>query len=1553
MKKKVSLIFVSIFLMLGIVCGALVYNADTLFLTSTSESTQYEEKKDEETKIQASGNWSDNYGDWTYSGTTNTGHLEVHINNAQDLAKLAQFVKTGVSAKGTSYKFCDSSTVVKLKGDIDMSAHYWDYPIGDGKYAFQGTFDGQGYIISGLTIKQTSKEIMNSVAAYDGKYGIGLFGVVNNATIKNFTLQGGSFYINTDSASIKVRMGGVVGMTRDSSSVTISSVINNMSKVELAYAKAVDSYIGGLIGLTEGGYVNDCYNFAKVYGRSNTIIGGIAGSFLGEGAFYRCGNFGEVVAWLSSASSTMFSGYGGIVGEAVSKSFRLEDCVNYGKVHAYSNSTSYQSMNVGGILGCGLRGVCINRCLNYGQISGTAYVGGIVGGLVIFNILNNIPSVLINSINYGEVKGTTTWGKLCGILVGDTNSIKGCNVTGKDNRIGAWQNWAGNSISWGNANIDWWTSIHFKASFFKKHDYDFSGSVDGWYVSNWKSTSVTLNGGASSGWIATTLVYDEFSYSGKNTEYKYSLVPYSLIGAATLNTKYARGSSYTSYAFDGDENDKNFMKITFNEVSSEDISEEAELSYSNATFYYIKGRSQTVSNTSLKFKYNANLFKYKTVTANQSGVSPSMNSDANSTSIIRTNYLSFNAKRYSSISFTVVFQSQPKTLSFKYKIGRLKIPDIPEENNNNNIYENASYNYFDLGTPSDFLTKSGATSQSYYYKQNINFEIIPNKGYAVLSIIKKKSNDNSNLSMTEADRIHQSKIQDWFLDRRNICNTHYMVASKLQSGGNGSVESTAFCYTDINPSNFEKATVNYKFLYDSSASVSIKEEIVVYIVPIRYEGIVISLDNANNNSHKMNEKVYAFQGDGGVSAIRAGASEYAYAYSYFKKMQLSNYEKKQENESSSLTTITPIINQLSSDFLNYGYKYTLNAVSYNNIDILPDKNGRQIDGQTNLQLDTSKSIKFCMSALLDAAIQKDSDRGNKILHIVIKRKLINYEVNIINMVDSYKSTAYSSKTNIGGNSNIYKENDSSQNLFKGNVEDTAVYKFIAKPGYSYIGTTMHDNYSNPGNEDKDFFSMKGDGAKKKVFRLILNKYMEICNWDVKKLSKNSDGNYVLNIYAYYTLQSYNLSFCTEIDGFQKSANYTFTPTNFASSQAKASGEGTNATATAKYYAPVTLRVDSVDGNRKNVKFLGWFMGDKLLSLDREYKFLLDPEYVVTDNSKISGEISGKENSSNYGFALIAKFASYDERSGSLTSSGNKTIYINNANDLLLLSQKVNSGTTYEGYVIKQTANIDMENVIFNPIGTSEHQFKGTYDGQNYIISNLNFICEAYNGYLKHLYNVGLFGYTNGATIKNLTIKDSTFNAFGKAGIFVAEAYNSHLANLNNFNSGLTINEVNFFDIYGNVCSSQDLDYANIRGRLPAELSDANNSSFSWETILYPNSRSNLAGLVGYMNGGSAFACSVNASIEGNAGVSNFQGLVGNLTASAKIDQCCVENSSNNGGLTVANITSGSITNSYYRYANNTEYVGLSGGTQNSIPTDTTIWFRLANGNWALRVMYWS
>jgi|GEM_PF-6103689 len=107
---------------------------------------------------------------------------------------------------------------------------------------------------------------------------------------------------------------------------------------------------------------------------------------------------------------------------------------------------------------------------------------------------------------------------------------------------------------------------------------------------------------------------------------------------------------------------------------------------------------------------------------------------------------------------------------------------------------------------------------------------------------------------------------------------------------------------------------------------------------------------------------------------------------------------------------------------------------------------------------------------------------------------------------------------------------------------------------------------------------------------------------------------------------------------------------------------------------------------------------------------------------------------------------------------------------------------------------------WSPIGTSSsYAFGGIFDGNGYTISNI-YINNPDCG------NMGLFGYAKGATIKNLTLKDSNITGATETGGIAGRIYNSTIDNCNfdgfvigteytggiaGYISGSTINNCNF------------------------------------------------------------------------------------------------------------------------------------------------------------------
>ncbi len=131
--------------------------------------------------------------------------------------------------------------------------------------------------------------------------------------------------------------------------------------------------------------------------------------------------------------------------------------------------------------------------------------------------------------------------------------------------------------------------------------------------------------------------------------------------------------------------------------------------------------------------------------------------------------------------------------------------------------------------------------------------------------------------------------------------------------------------------------------------------------------------------------------------------------------------------------------------------------------------------------------------------------------------------------------------------------------------------------------------------------------------------------------------------------------------------------------------------------------------------------------------------------------------------------------------------INSAQELIKFQEKVNEGKTFEGKTVTLKSNIDLSEVCgenkanWIPIGNQDHYFKGKFDGNNHIISNIyiNNPTTEYNG---------LFGHVENGNLSNITVT-------GKIEINNTGSDNAGLVGV--INGSTVSNCINKIDITGN------------------------------------------------------------------------------------------------------------------------------------------------------------
>ena len=240
------------------------------------------------------------------------------IDSVTDLFWFAGLVN-GTLTDGTEQ---NTSASAVLTADIDLSGETWT-PIGSESTPYTGTFDGQGYTISGMTIENAE--------SYSG-----LFGNVTG-TVKNFTVTG-SITITGDETVAKV--GGAVGsLGTASAGGTVSGVI---SGVDITVSAGND-HIGGVVGSmpeNSSPTVENCIYTGKI--TVTVAAGSVAGivGYIRTGTIQNCANQGSI-----SVSGSGDGSVGGILGYCNNGRIYIRKCYNTGAISADGTD------NVGAIVG--------------------------------------------------------------------------------------------------------------------------------------------------------------------------------------------------------------------------------------------------------------------------------------------------------------------------------------------------------------------------------------------------------------------------------------------------------------------------------------------------------------------------------------------------------------------------------------------------------------------------------------------------------------------------------------------------------------------------------------------------------------------------------------------------------------------------------------------------------------------------------------------------------------------------------------------------------------------------------------------------------------------------------------------------------------------------------------------------------------------------------------------------------------------------------------------------------------------------------------------------
>ena len=226
-----------------------------------------------------------------------------------------------------------------LMNDIDLAGYDWT-AVGTYDNPFAGEFNGNGYVISNLTINEPTKQFQGLFGVGDGRTSYSNVGL-ENVNVKGGAATGGligsgAVYIDncyvTGAVSGDYSVGGVVG---DFGGVNFS-VTNCYTSCDVVGT----NHVGGIIGR---GYavIRNCHSNSKVTGRS--YVGGI----IGDGCNYMYDSF-------STGFVTGNNYVGGLIGDTYGD---VKNCYSLSKVQGIKYAGSligyYRSSADNTITDCG------------------------------------------------------------------------------------------------------------------------------------------------------------------------------------------------------------------------------------------------------------------------------------------------------------------------------------------------------------------------------------------------------------------------------------------------------------------------------------------------------------------------------------------------------------------------------------------------------------------------------------------------------------------------------------------------------------------------------------------------------------------------------------------------------------------------------------------------------------------------------------------------------------------------------------------------------------------------------------------------------------------------------------------------------------------------------------------------------------------------------------------------------------------------------------------------------------------------------------------------
>lgn len=313
----------------------------------------------------------------------------------EDLEQL-QAMESNKNGNYALHNAIDATATKHPDNGID-SKNFHFQAIGTTGDAFTGKFDGLANNIDGLDFSIFDLNIYGD-EQNKGNTNLGLFGVTENADIRNLTFVNGGVEGGTENVGMVVgsATGGTISNIKTSADVTGT---NNSTS------------IGGIVGSANGTILDKLHNTGHVQGHEN--VGGIVGNMNG-GVLTESTNIGQVEGL---DGNTFSHNVGGLVGSAENAAIGGDAKDENGNIITVGNYLTVKGgYNVGGIVGNAVN-TSIKNAINTGNITATGYTtedykylsnNDQNTGNDGYNIDRHEVSVKVNVSNAGGIAGTVS-----------------------------------------------------------------------------------------------------------------------------------------------------------------------------------------------------------------------------------------------------------------------------------------------------------------------------------------------------------------------------------------------------------------------------------------------------------------------------------------------------------------------------------------------------------------------------------------------------------------------------------------------------------------------------------------------------------------------------------------------------------------------------------------------------------------------------------------------------------------------------------------------------------------------------------------------------------------------------------------------------------------------------------------------------------------------------------------------------------------------------------------------------------------------------------------